>query len=52
MSSDGTCSGDTAMTAKLLDGEMLAARIRAEVTDRVARLRGEGVAVGDRKSVV
>ena len=46
MSSDGTCSGDTGMTAKLLDGEMLAARIRAEVTDRVARLRGEGVAVG------
>jgi methylenetetrahydrofolate dehydrogenase (NADP+)/methenyltetrahydrofolate cyclohydrolase len=34
------------LTAKLLDGELLAARIRAEVTDRVARLRGAGVTVG------
>jgi methylenetetrahydrofolate dehydrogenase (NADP+) / methenyltetrahydrofolate cyclohydrolase len=34
------------MTAILLDGEWLAARIRAEVADRVARLRGEGVQVG------
>jgi methylenetetrahydrofolate dehydrogenase (NADP+)/methenyltetrahydrofolate cyclohydrolase len=34
------------MTAKLLDGESLAARIRAEVTDRVARLRTEGVTAG------
>ena len=34
------------MSAILLDGESLAARIRAEVADRVARLRGEGVAVG------
>jgi len=34
------------MTATLLDGELLAARVRAEVTDRVARLRGEGVTVG------
>ncbi len=34
------------MTAALLDGEALAARIRAEVTDRVARLRGDGVMVG------
>ena len=34
------------MTARLLDGEALAARIRAEVTDRVARLRAEGVQVG------
>ena len=34
------------MTATLLDGELLAARIRAEVTDRVARLRGVGVTVG------
>jgi methylenetetrahydrofolate dehydrogenase (NADP+) / methenyltetrahydrofolate cyclohydrolase len=34
------------MTATLLDGELLAARVRAEVTDRVARLRGAGVAVG------
>ena len=34
------------MTAILLDGELLAARIRAEVTDRVARLRGAGVTVG------
>jgi methylenetetrahydrofolate dehydrogenase (NADP+) / methenyltetrahydrofolate cyclohydrolase len=34
------------MTATLLDGELLAARIRAEVTDRVARLAAEGVSVG------
>jgi methylenetetrahydrofolate dehydrogenase (NADP+)/methenyltetrahydrofolate cyclohydrolase len=34
------------MTATLLDGELLAAKIRAEVTDRVARLRAAGVAVG------
>ena len=34
------------MTATLLDGELLAARVRAEVTDRVARLRGAGVTVG------
>ncbi len=34
------------MTAALLDGEALAAKIRAEVTDRVARLRGAGVEVG------
>jgi methylenetetrahydrofolate dehydrogenase (NADP+)/methenyltetrahydrofolate cyclohydrolase len=34
------------MTATLLDGEALAARVRAEVTDRVARLRGAGVEVG------
>jgi methylenetetrahydrofolate dehydrogenase (NADP+)/methenyltetrahydrofolate cyclohydrolase len=36
----------TAPTATLMDGESLAARIRAEVADRVARLRGEGVHVG------
>ena len=34
------------MTAKVLDGEALAAKIRAEVTDRVARLRSAGVHVG------
>jgi len=34
------------MPATLLDGESLAARIRAEVTDRVARLRADGVQVG------
>jgi methylenetetrahydrofolate dehydrogenase (NADP+)/methenyltetrahydrofolate cyclohydrolase len=34
------------MTATLLDGELLAARIRAEVTDRVARLASAGVTVG------
>jgi methylenetetrahydrofolate dehydrogenase (NADP+)/methenyltetrahydrofolate cyclohydrolase len=34
------------MTAIVLDGEAVAARIRAEVADRVARLRGEGVSVG------
>src|SRR5665213_3754179 len=44
--SDGTSRGDTSMTAHLLDGELLAARVRAEVTDRVGRLRAEGVTVG------
>ena len=34
------------MTARLLDGEALAARIRAEVTDRVARLGDKGILVG------
>ena len=34
------------MTATLLDGERLAQRVRAELTDRVARLRAEGVHVG------
>jgi methylenetetrahydrofolate dehydrogenase (NADP+) / methenyltetrahydrofolate cyclohydrolase len=34
------------MTAQLLDGEVVAARIRAELTDRAARLRGEGVIPG------
>lgn len=34
------------MTAVLLDGESLARKIRAEVTDRVAQLRAEGVQVG------
>jgi methylenetetrahydrofolate dehydrogenase (NADP+)/methenyltetrahydrofolate cyclohydrolase len=34
------------MAAILLDGEAVAARIRAEVTDRVARLRSEGIGVG------
>ncbi len=34
------------MTAILLDGEAVAARVRAEVADRVARLRGEGITVG------
>jgi methylenetetrahydrofolate dehydrogenase (NADP+)/methenyltetrahydrofolate cyclohydrolase len=34
------------MTAVLLDGELLAGRIRAEVTDRVARLHRAGVQVG------
>jgi methylenetetrahydrofolate dehydrogenase (NADP+)/methenyltetrahydrofolate cyclohydrolase len=34
------------MTASLLDGELLAAKIKAEVTDRVARLRAAGVTVG------
>ena len=34
------------MTATLLDGEALAARVRAEMTDRVARLRSAGVEVG------
>jgi methylenetetrahydrofolate dehydrogenase (NADP+)/methenyltetrahydrofolate cyclohydrolase len=34
------------VSATLLDGELLAARIRADVTDRVARLRAAGVTVG------
>ncbi|HZU81135.1 MAG TPA: tetrahydrofolate dehydrogenase/cyclohydrolase catalytic domain-containing protein [Acidimicrobiales bacterium] len=34
------------MTAELLDGEALAARVRAEVADRVARLRANGVVPG------
>jgi methylenetetrahydrofolate dehydrogenase (NADP+) / methenyltetrahydrofolate cyclohydrolase len=34
------------MTATLLDGERLAARVRAEMTERVARLKGDGVQVG------
>jgi methylenetetrahydrofolate dehydrogenase (NADP+)/methenyltetrahydrofolate cyclohydrolase len=34
------------MPAILLDGEAVAARIRGEVADRVARLRGEGISVG------
>jgi len=34
------------MTATLLDGELLAARVRAEVADRVARLASAGVTVG------
>ncbi len=34
------------MTATRLDGELLAARVRAEVTDRVARLGAAGVGVG------
>jgi len=34
------------VTATLLDGELLAARIRAEVTDRAARLAAAGVTVG------
>jgi methylenetetrahydrofolate dehydrogenase (NADP+)/methenyltetrahydrofolate cyclohydrolase len=34
------------MTARLLDGEALAAKVRAEVTDRVARLRSEGIQPG------
>ena len=34
------------MGAILLDGEAVAARIRAEVADRVAQLRLEGVDVG------
>lgn len=34
------------MPAILLDGDWLAARVRAEVADRVARLRSEGVQVG------
>ena len=32
--------------ATILDGELLAGRIRAEVTDRVARLRSAGVETG------
>ena len=34
------------MGAILLDGEPVAARMRAEVTDRVAQLRDEGITVG------
>lgn len=34
------------MTAVLMDGEVVAARMRAEVADRVQRLRSEGVTVG------
>src|ERR1700692_2495690 len=34
------------MTAALLDGELLAAKVRAEVTDRVARLRRAGITPG------
>jgi methylenetetrahydrofolate dehydrogenase (NADP+)/methenyltetrahydrofolate cyclohydrolase len=34
------------MTATLLDGERLAAKVRGEVTDRVARLAAAGVGVG------
>ncbi|MDA8279471.1 MAG: bifunctional 5,10-methylenetetrahydrofolate dehydrogenase/5,10-methenyltetrahydrofolate cyclohydrolase [Actinomycetota bacterium] len=34
------------MAANVLDGEAVAARIRADTADRVARLRGEGVQVG------
>ncbi len=34
------------MTARLLDGAALAARFRAEITDRVARLASEGIRPG------
>jgi len=34
------------VTARILDGETLAARVRAEVTDRVARLVSEGIRPG------
>jgi methylenetetrahydrofolate dehydrogenase (NADP+)/methenyltetrahydrofolate cyclohydrolase len=34
------------MPAIWLDGEAVAARVRAEVADRVTRLRGEGISVG------
>jgi methylenetetrahydrofolate dehydrogenase (NADP+)/methenyltetrahydrofolate cyclohydrolase len=34
------------MPAIILDGEAVAARVRAEVADRVARLRSEGISVG------
>lgn len=34
------------MSARLLDGEALAARIRAEVAERVIRLKADGVTVG------
>jgi methylenetetrahydrofolate dehydrogenase (NADP+) / methenyltetrahydrofolate cyclohydrolase len=34
------------MTARTLDGEVVAARIRAEIVDRVQRLRAEGVTPG------
>ena len=45
---DGRMPGDedATMTATLLDGERLAAKIRAEVNDRVARLADAGVGVG------
>ena len=52
MGDDGGAAAERArrrvgpVTARLLDGELLAARIRAEVTDRVARLRAGGVTVG------
>jgi methylenetetrahydrofolate dehydrogenase (NADP+) / methenyltetrahydrofolate cyclohydrolase len=39
-------SGDAIVTAVVLDGELLATKIRAEVTDQVARLRSAGVRVG------
>jgi methylenetetrahydrofolate dehydrogenase (NADP+)/methenyltetrahydrofolate cyclohydrolase len=34
------------MAARILDGEAVAARVREETANRVARLRGEGVIVG------
>jgi methylenetetrahydrofolate dehydrogenase (NADP+)/methenyltetrahydrofolate cyclohydrolase len=34
------------VTARLLDGEALAARFRAEITDRVARMTAEGIRPG------
>jgi methylenetetrahydrofolate dehydrogenase (NADP+)/methenyltetrahydrofolate cyclohydrolase len=34
------------VTARILDGEALAARFRAEITDRVARLAAEGIRPG------
>jgi methylenetetrahydrofolate dehydrogenase (NADP+)/methenyltetrahydrofolate cyclohydrolase len=34
------------MTARILDGEAVAARVRAEITDRVARLKAEGIRPG------
>jgi methylenetetrahydrofolate dehydrogenase (NADP+)/methenyltetrahydrofolate cyclohydrolase len=34
------------VTARILDGEAVAARVREETANRVARLRGEGVRVG------
>jgi methylenetetrahydrofolate dehydrogenase (NADP+)/methenyltetrahydrofolate cyclohydrolase len=34
------------MAARILDGEAVAARVREETANRVARLRGEGVTVG------
>ena len=36
------------VTARILDGEALAARMRAEITDRVAQLAAEGVRPGPR----
>jgi methylenetetrahydrofolate dehydrogenase (NADP+)/methenyltetrahydrofolate cyclohydrolase len=41
-----TVTPPTGSGAVLLDGERLAARMRAELTDRVARLAAEGVTVG------